>query len=113
MLHLKVQWDQADLGQTWETETTIAGYKNEVVEQYFKDHNLSTEVEQKAQLNGRKIAEILGLFPNSNSNDLVYVVRPENETNYIIVSSNEIQQSDPQKLIDFLESHLILDNHIM
>lgn len=110
-LYLKVKWNDSDIEPTWELESNISQYRNKIVEKYFNDHDLATELQQKNQLNDRKIAEIVGIFPNPKNDGILYVVRPEDEVNYLIVPSYEIQQKDPEKLIDFLENHLIFDNH--
>ena len=81
--------------------------RNPIVRNYLKENKLTDLLSSKDILKSKTIVEIVGMRPpNKKFSDIVYVVRARNHVGYLNVSSSDLQQSYPDLLLDFLESHI-------
>ena len=104
-----IKWKGYDSKEnTWEPEENL---NCEVLLNEYKAEHIFFQNSQKKSKNSKKyekkpISEIVGFKEGSTTQDMLYIVRFENDEGYTELPSSILQKCDIQKLLDFYEKHL-------
>ncbi|KAK8860305.1 Chromobox protein 5 [Tritrichomonas musculus] len=109
-MYYLIKWKgYSESENTWEPEN----YLNckELLNEYKAEHMFIYQDTQKNSKNMKKyekkaISEIVGFKEGSTTQDMLYIVRFENDEGYTELPSSILRKWDLQKLLDFYEKNL-------